>query len=206
VKELSPVARAALSLLQISHCGPDRIAEGPAGTVWFGGLGGVWRFRDGRYKDIRPGSLGHSLNLAADHSGSLWIVQKERVQKYDGNTWSTVLCPYIGKPKSSEARGLYGIAIGTNGNVWIGGTVYGEPKEPWEHDYPFWVVDQERRKRNQGPPMAPLFEFNGKGWRAFGPPHGLSVKCEMSSRKVHILASAPKEYMDPWPKLHGIPL
>ena len=135
--------------------------------------------------------------MAVDRTGSLWVVTRESVHKYDGKTWTQVLCPYVAKSVHRELPELYGIAIETNGNVWIGGTVYGEPKEPWEHEGLIWVVDQERRKRNGGPPMAPVFEFDGKRWRAFGPPHGLNVKWtipELDSRGRIALKSPKKRY------------
>jgi ligand-binding sensor domain-containing protein len=116
------------------------------------------------------------LAMAVDRIGGLWVVKKSRVYRFDGQAWTTVLCPYIGKPKSHEAPGLHGIAIQTNGNVWIGGTVYGELRKPWEHEDSIWIVDQEQQNWKDGPPMAPLFKFDGNGWRAFGPSHGLNIK------------------------------
>ena len=176
VKGLSPVERAAFQVLQISNCGPDKIVEGPPGTIWLGGHCGLWRFQDGEYEEIKPGLDGSILAMAVDDQGALWIVNKERVQRYDGRSWNTVLCPYIGKPKSVEASGLYGIVIDTNGSIWTGGTVYGNPMAPWEIESPIWVVDQKLKQRGDGPPMAALFEFDGKRWRAFGPSDGLDVK------------------------------
>ena len=169
--------RVSLSVLSVSsRCGPNHIAEGPPGTIWLGGDFGVSRFRNGRYESISSSSeIAGMLDMALDREGGLWVVQKLRVSRFDGQTWSTVLCPYIGKPKSYEAPGLRNIAIGTHGSVWIGATAYREPSEPWVHVSPIWVVDQAHRKRNGGPPMAPLFEFDGKGWKAFGPPHGLDA-------------------------------
>jgi hypothetical protein len=166
-------ARALLGFMGVSECGPRHIVEGPPGTIW---LDAAWRVRDGRYEEIDPGSVGYVLSTAADQSGSLWVVCKQFAYKYDGRSWTTVLCPYIGKPASVEAPGLYGIAIDAQEHIWIGGTVYGKPEAPWEHDGPVWVVDQEHKKRGGGPPMAPLFEFDGKRWRAFGSPHGLSTR------------------------------
>ena len=175
--DVSPPARLVLSALQVSHCGPGRIVEGPPGTVWFGGRCGVWRFRDDRYELIGSVSeIGYVNGMAASRDGTFWVTVKERAQKYDGQTWSTVLCPYIGKPKSIEAPGMHGVVVDTNGDVWIGATVYGKPTAPWEHDGPVWVVDQEHLKRNEGPPMAPLFEFNGRSWKAFGPLDGFDAE------------------------------
>jgi len=173
---VSPTVRKALGLLQMSHSGPNHIVEGPPGTVWLAGTCGIWRYRDGRYEAITSDSVGRILGVAVGREGELWVLSKEKVQTYGDGTWRTRLCPYIGRPKSIEAPGLVGIGIGTNGNVWIGGTVYGEPAQPWEHEGPVWVVDQGREQRNGGPPMAPVFEFDGKAWRAFGAPHGLDVK------------------------------
>jgi hypothetical protein len=166
--------RLALGLLTgVTSCGPYYFAEGPSGTVWLGGVCVLTRFRDGRYEEIRSGTAIAGFHvMAVDRDGKLWVVDKLRVLRYDGQTWSTVLCPYIGKPRSYEAPGLRGIAIETNGHVWIGGTAYGELQEPWEHEGAIWVVDQEHKKQGDGPPMAPLFEFDGKSWKAFGPQQG----------------------------------
>jgi ligand-binding sensor domain-containing protein len=175
VEGLSPAESAVVRLLQISHCGPEEIAEGPPATIWLGGLCGLWRFRDGVYEELNSNTTG-MLSMAVDREGGLWVVERFRVLRYSGQIWTTALCPYIGKPASSEAPGFYGIVIETNGNVWIGATAYREPNEPWEHEGTIWTVDQEHKTRSGGPPMAPLFEFDGKRWRAFGPPHGLNVK------------------------------
>ncbi len=170
-------ARAVVRLFGGStSCGPWHIVEGPRGAIWLGGYFGVWRVQNGRYEEMNSSpEIAGMLAMAVDNREDLWVIQKACVYRFDGQTWSTVLCPYIGKPASREPPGLHSIAIGTNGNVWIGGTVYGHPKAPWEHEGAIWVVDQERKKRGEGPPMAPLFEFDGKRWRAFGPPHGLNV-------------------------------
>jgi ligand-binding sensor domain-containing protein len=177
IKGLSSSGRALLGLLSISECGPEKVAEGPAGTIWLGGSGcGVWRFRDGRYDEISSSPLGSYLGMAVDHGGSLWVVTRDNVQKYDGQSWSEVLSPYIEHSVHRELPQLFGTVVGTNGSVWIGGTVYGDPQAPWEHDGAVWIVDQEKKKRADGPPMAGIYEFDGKGWRAFGPPHGLGVQ------------------------------
>ena len=176
VSGMNIFVRTALRLLGISNCGPDEIAEGPTGTVWLCGSCGLWRFHDGQYEKIESAPRGLYSGMAIDKQGAVWIATRENVQKYDGKTWTTVLCPYIGKPKSSEAAGLIGIVVDSNGSIWVGGTVYGKPNQPWEHDGPIWVVDQKRKKRNDGPPMAPLFEFNRVLWRAFGTTHGLEIR------------------------------
>jgi hypothetical protein len=172
--------RAILGILGLSECGPERIAEGPPGTIWFGGPAGIWRHRDGRYEKISS-EITSPLGMAADHSGALWAVTRYNVQRYDGKSWATVLCPYFANSIHRELPGLYGMAIGTNGNVYVGGTAYIEPTEPWTHEGTSWLVDQSRKQRNGGPPMAPLFEFDGQRWRAFGPPHGLGAKTRQSA-------------------------
>lgn len=177
IKGTSLSERAVLGLFSILKCGPEKIAEGPPGTIWLGGSGcGVWRFRDGHYHEISSSPLGSYLGMAVDNRELLWVVTRDSVQKYDGQAWSTVLSPYIAHTVHRELPQLYGIVIGTNGSVWIGGTLYGNPEPPWEHDGTVWVVDQELRKRGDGPPMAGLYEFHGKGWRAFGTPHGLGMQ------------------------------
>lgn len=187
-----------LALLGITEFGPTIIAEGPPGTIWFGGFFGVWRFRDGRYEEISSSSeIAGVLAMAVDRDERLWVVQRLQVQRFDGQTWTTVLCPYLANSIHRELSGLHGIAIEKKGSVWIGSTVYGEPKEPWEHEGAIWVVDQERKKRGVGPPMAPLFEFDGKSWRAFGPPHGLNVKWAIPEldEQSQIFASTNKGYV-----------
>lgn len=194
---LPPGASTFLNSFQITESGPESIVEGPPGTIWFGGPCGIWQFRDDHYTEIGSVSqIGYIHAMAVDQNGSLWVVDKSSVQRYEDETWSTVLCPYIGKPASYEAPGLRGIAIETTGNVWIGGTVYGVPKEPWEHEGSIWAVDQGRKKRNGGPPMAPLFRFDGKIWRAFGPPYGLDVKWANPEldQQGRIRAATPKGY------------
>jgi ligand-binding sensor domain-containing protein len=178
LKGQSLAGRAVLGLMGISECGPEKIAEGPPGTIWLGGSGcGVWRFREGRYDEIGSSPLSDDyLGMAVDNGGSLWVVTRQSVQKYDGRAWSEVLSPYVTGKVHRELPQLFGMVVGTNGSVWIGGTVYGDPQAPWEHDGAIWIVDQERRKRADGPPMAGLYEFNGKGWRAFGPSHGLGLR------------------------------
>ncbi len=159
------------------ECGPDTITEGPPGTIWFAGSGcGVWRFRDGSYSEISSIPGGIYLGTAVDKNGSLWVVTGKRVYKYNGQTRTEMLCPYLAHTVSYKRAKLFRIAIGPNGSVWIAGTAYGEPQGPWEHEGAIWVVDQEHGKRNDGPPMAPLFEFDEKRWKAYGPPHGLNVK------------------------------
>ncbi|MCI0746273.1 MAG: hypothetical protein L0Y58_12790 [Verrucomicrobia subdivision 3 bacterium] len=96
---------------------------------------------------------------------------KYAVRKYDGRIWNTVLFPYRAKSIHRELTGLRAIAIGTNGNVWIGATVYLKPTGPWTHEGSIWIADQA-----QVPSTAPLFEFDGKSWKAYGPAHGLDVK------------------------------
>ena len=119
--EISSAAGLALGLLRVSHCGPARIVEGPSETIWLGGRCGIWRFRDGHYESVGSVSeVGNINGMAASGDGSLWVTVKNRAQRYDGQSWKTVLCPYIGKPKSHETTGLFGIAVDTNGNVWIG--------------------------------------------------------------------------------------
>ena len=92
--------------------------------------------------------------MTVDNGGLLWIVTMDSVQKYDGRAWSEVLSPYIAHTIHRQLPQLYGIVVGTNGSVWIGGTVYGDPLAPWKHDGAVWVVDQEKKKRADGPPMA----------------------------------------------------
>lgn len=176
--------RLILGLLKETRCGPSRIEEGPRGTIWLGGIFGVWRFRGGAYEEVSSKIRGMT-SMAADHDGNLWVVDRFRVFRYDGDSWNTVLCPYIGKPASYEAPGFGGIAIETNGIVWIGATAYGEMEAPLDHEGLVWTVDQEQKKRAAGPPMAPLFEFDGKRWRAFGPADGLDAfHKEKSDRAV----------------------
>lgn len=93
-----------------------------------------------------------------------------------GPNWTTVLCPYIGEAANIEAPGFQGLTIDKRGVVWVGSVVYGEPSAPWEHVGPVWVVDQERKTRGNGPPMAALFAFDGIGWQAFGLPNGLPLQ------------------------------
>jgi len=195
------LARAVVRLLGGStSCGPWHIAEGPHGTIWLGGDGGVWRVRNGRYEEISSSpEMAGMFAMEVDNRGKLWVVQKTGVYTFDGQTWTLMLCPYIGKPVSREALGLHSIAIETNGVVWIGGTVYGHPTAPWEHEGDVWVVDQESRKRSKGPPMAPLFEFDGKRWRAFGQPHGLNVGSatpELNARgQLRVWVSRTEQYV-----------
>ncbi len=201
-KSHSTASRAILGLLGISVCGPEKIAEGPPGTIWFGGDGcGVWRFRDGQYSEIASSPVGSDyLGMAVDHAGRLWVVTREAVYNYDGTNWTEVLSPYIAHTVSRELAQLYGIAVDTNGSVWIGGTVYGSPQAPWTHDGAVWLVDQKRRQRADGPPMAGLYEFDGKGWQAFGPPHGLGLRPyagiipELDSRG-RLLVRTPQGYV-----------
>ena len=176
ISGMSYGARLALRSLQVVGCGPDIIREGPGSTVWFSGPPGVWRFREGRYEHLDPASADEILDIAVDREGGVWSITKTTVKRNSGGGWETVLCPYVGKPKSSEARGLCGIAIDANGRVWVGGTVYGKPKQPWTHEGPVWAVDEVGKRRGGGPPMAALFEFTGAEWRAFGAPHGLDAK------------------------------
>ncbi|MCB9913499.1 MAG: hypothetical protein H6827_10915 [Planctomycetes bacterium] len=173
----SLAGRAVLGLMGISECGPEKIAEGPPGTIWLGGSGcGVWRFREGRYAEIGSSPLSDDyLGMAVDNGGSLWVVTRQSVQKYDGRAWSEVLSPYVTGAVHRELPQLFGMVVGTNGSVWIGGTAYGSPQAPWKHEGAVWVVDQGKKQRGDGPPMAGLYEFDGKGWRAFGPPHGLNL-------------------------------
>ncbi len=166
--------RLTLGLIAGTTCGPSHIEEGPQGTVWLGGNFGVWRFRGGTYEELSSKIAGMN-SMAADSDGSLWVVDRFRVFRYDGKSWSQVLCPYIGKPASFEASGFRGIVIETNGFVWIGATAYHEMEAPLEHKGLIWIVDQDRKQRAGGPPMAPLFAFDGNRWRAFGPEEGLDA-------------------------------
>jgi ligand-binding sensor domain-containing protein len=174
--EGSLAVRVVDGLFQLKDCGPYTIAEGPPGTIWFGGDFGVWRFRDGRYEEITSNAFDHLFGMAVDHQEALWVVTTYNVQRFDGKTWKTMLCPYLDNSIHPELTALRGIAIGTNGNIWIGATLFNQPQGPWSHEGPVWVVDQAQKTRSDGPPMAPLFEFDGKRWRAFGPQHGLAVK------------------------------
>jgi hypothetical protein len=155
-------------------CGPSHIEEGPKGTVWLGGNFGVWRFRGGTYEEVSSKIAGMN-SMAADRDGNLWVVDRFRVFRYDGKSWSMVLCPYVGRPASSEATGFGGVVIETNGIVWIGATAYRGMEAPLEHESLIWIVDQDHKARAGGPPMAPLFEFDGSRWRAFGSQDGLDA-------------------------------
>ncbi|HMJ65251.1 MAG TPA: hypothetical protein VK615_07855 [Candidatus Binatia bacterium] len=164
-----------LGVLGISDCGPAKIAGGPLGTIWFRGHFGIWRYREGRYEEISS-EITTEIGMVADGSGALWVLTKYNAQRYDGKTWTTVLRPYFDRSIHLELPGLFGMAIDTNGSVWIGGTAYIQPTAPWEHEGLVWVVDQAKKQRSGGPPMSPIFEFDGKRWRAFGPPHGIGMR------------------------------
>jgi ligand-binding sensor domain-containing protein len=166
--------RAVIKVLGIDQNGPWQIVEGSSGTIWLRGLFGVFRFSNGTYEELGAEAAG-TQPMAVDRNGALWVIDRFRVLRYDGRAWNTVLCPFIGKPRSVSASGFNNIVVETNGNIWIGATTYGELREPWEHEGLVWVVNQERRERDGGPPMAPLFMFDGKRWVAFGPAQGLSV-------------------------------
>lgn len=175
--KLGGLERTLFTFLEISKPGVDLIAEGPSGTIWIGASGcGVWQFRNGRYTEISPSPSGIYLDLAVDKSGSPWLVTPESVYKYNGQAWTQVLCPYLAHAVSYKRPKLFRIAIESNGNIWIGGTTHGVPQAPWENTGLIWVVDQAHKARNGGPPIASLYEFNGKGWKAFGPADGLNVK------------------------------
>lgn len=174
--ERSTAVRVISGLFDLKDCGPYIFTEGPPGTIWFGGDFGVWRFRDGRYEEIRSNAFDYIFGMAVDHQEALWVVTTYDVQRYDGKNWNMMLCPYLADSIHPELAALCGIAIGTNGNIWIGATLYNQPQGPWSHEGPVWVVDQARKMRSDGPPMAPLFEFDGKRWRAYGPQHGILVK------------------------------
>lgn len=175
-----PAQRSFLVSLLMGHnktWGPQYLTEGPPGTVWFAGRSALTRYRDGQYEQIDPGTTSRGigiLGIAADHNGGLWVVTHENVQKYDGKTWTTVLNPIWGKV-NNEVYTLAGVKIGTNGHIWIGGSEHGKMTEPFEHEGAVWVVDRENKKRNGGPPMAPLYEFDGRKWKAYGKPQGLNV-------------------------------
>jgi hypothetical protein len=173
-KPAGMATRAVAAVFGNTDSGPDMIAEGPIGTIWLGGVFGIWH-RNGRYEEINS-EITSQLGMAVDQSGGLWVVTKYIAQRYDRKTWTTMLRPYFDRSIHLERPGLFGIAIATNGNVWIGGTVYIEPEPPWTHEGTIWVVDQSRKRRGDGPPMAPMFEFDAKNWRAFGRPHGLGMK------------------------------
>jgi hypothetical protein len=197
-KSKGVTARAVFGLLALTDCGPEAIVEGPPGTIWFGGQFGIWRYRDGHYEEVSS-EITSQRGMAVDHSGALWVVTKYDVQRYDGKTWNTVLCPYFTDSIHRELPGLFGITVSTNGSTWVGGNAYVEPKAPWTYEGTTWVVDQSKKQRNGGPPMAPLFEFNGKHWRAFGAPHGLSAtKREWAVPELdgfgRIVARTPKGY------------
>ncbi len=164
-------------LARRSSFGPRYFTEGPPGEIWLGGGCALTRFRERRYEGIDPGTTARGvgiLGMAADRNGSLWVVTHANVQKYDGKTWTTVLSPYPGRVRMETAT-LSGAAVGTNGDVWIGGNAWGKLTKPFEHKGAIWVVDQQNRTRNGGPPMAPLFEFDGKKWKAYGKPQGLNA-------------------------------
>jgi hypothetical protein len=159
-----------------SSFGPWQIAEGHSGTIWFGGGCALTCFREGRYENVNTGPTLTGLQIlgmVADRTGCLWVVTHENVQKYDGATCTVVLSPYPGKVRREQGS-LSGAAIGKNGDVWFGGNAYGKMTEPFEHDGAIWVVDRENKKRNLGPPMVPLYQFDGSKWKAYGKPQGLN--------------------------------
>jgi ligand-binding sensor domain-containing protein len=176
LSDMNPSSRLAFGILQITNCGQDRIVEGTSGEIWFAGRAGIWRFHDNEYRKIEGAPQDQVLGMAVAPTGILWIVTKYAAYKYDGKTWTSALCPYFTNSIHRELPGLFGLAIETNGNVWIGGTVYSETKAPSAHVGEVWLVDQARRDRSQGPPMAPLFLYDGVRWMAFGAEVGLKVK------------------------------
>jgi hypothetical protein len=188
--------RLTLGLLTGTRCGPSHIEEGPRGTIWLGGNFGVWRFHGGAYEEVSS-KLRGMTSMAADHDGNLWVVDRFRVFRYDGDGWNTVLCPYIGKPANSEAPGFGGVAIETNGIVWIGATAYGEMEAPLDHEGLIWIVDQEQKKRAGGPSMAPLFEFDGKRWRAFGPADELDAFYKEKKERSGAVGETPRGWATP---------
>jgi hypothetical protein len=174
-KPVGMATRATLALFGATDTGPDLIAEGPAGTIWLGGAFGIWRHQNGRYDEVNS-EISLPIGMAVDQSGALWVVTRYDAQRYDGKSWTTVLCPYFAGSIHRELSGLTSIAIDTNGSVWIGGRVFIEPTEPWIHEGLIWTVDQSRKRRGGGPPMAPMFRFDGKSWRAFSRADGLHTE------------------------------
>lgn len=153
--------------------GPRRIAEGPGTTIWLAGTYGIWCHRDGVYREISSIHTS-TIALATDVKNTLWVVERTRVLKYDGTNWMTVLSPNTGRGISYKSTLLLGVAIATNGCVWIGSTAHQSNLGAGMYKGPAWLPSAPKDEATDGPPMAPLFEWNGTHWRAFGEPHGIT--------------------------------
>lgn len=176
LESTDPFTAIALPILGVSTCGPDMLVEGSHGTIWLGGRCGVWRYMQSTFERVADSPGEPILDMAVDRQGALWVVGRQNAYKYKEATWTTVLCPYVGKPRSSEAPGLVGIVIDADQHVWVGATAYGVAEGPWVSRGAVWVVDQATKQRSSGPPMVPVYEFDQQHWHAHGPPQGLNVR------------------------------
>jgi hypothetical protein len=186
VKHQSRSAKVILGFFGIHESGPDCITHGPGGEIWLCGGGfGVWKYAASEYTEIDP-TVTSRVGIAADRSGNVYVVEKYRVQRYDGSSWASVLDPFVVEPNSNRPDGFNGIEVDGHDVVWIGANRHGKPAGQSGHDGPIWTVSPRPEDGGLGPPKAPLFAFDGRGWRAFGASDGLDFRwCHPRLNREH---------------------
>ncbi|MEW6059883.1 MAG: hypothetical protein AB1551_07085 [Actinomycetota bacterium] len=115
------------------------IAEGPDGTVWACGDGGVLHWQDGSWTQIttegRPSTWAGAIAL--DPSGNVWVANHTEpdapgepaslgISRFDGVTWTTYPEDELFPPDLVTAegwpRGGIGVIVPVSaGDVWVGG-------------------------------------------------------------------------------------
>jgi hypothetical protein len=110
----------------------NAVAQGAAGELWFGTLGGLRRYDGTSWNfyttdDGLPGNLVNAL--CRDGKGTLWAGTTKGAAWFDGSSWSKLRTP--GGFAGNEIRC---IAEDRNGNVWLGtvGGAYRFDGNAWE--------------------------------------------------------------------------
>ena len=91
------------------------IADAPDGSIWFGTVSGIRRFKDGSWTHHAPGRI---VDAFEGNDGSMWFAhQAKGLSRFDGATWQT-----YDLPKSpEEALLVLSIWQTADGAIWAGG-------------------------------------------------------------------------------------
>ena len=90
----------------------------PQGTLWVGASDGLWRFRDGRLRQVRLPSRSDMLVLSVspDPRGGLWLGDGEWLYRWNGRTLDPLALP----PSSADLTRLTSVRADRSGRVWLG--------------------------------------------------------------------------------------
>ncbi len=108
----------------VQKLNPYGITVDPQGTIWFteSSTGRVGRLdpSTGKLQFFTPSGSSYSLmEIASDPQGMLWITSFTSGLLLRLNPQSGTFTPYFAPYTGSEAGGIYGLMIASNGEIWL---------------------------------------------------------------------------------------